>query len=343
MTQAQYIPQPGTALRLPTNAAVIRMLAGDSIGGGTTSPANTPVTDLGDTDVRGGAATGTAIYRNDAFYWSKYFRQNTAGTPAWSAAYRNLYASETDNTWLTLHDRTGWHAGPGGATYVDLGSAPSLGLLWCMHYFSNSMPRYVDSQGQRLPIHYIQHNSSAALVGPFATETSTWDPTEAAGLFELWQAHYVAPAVNALRAAGKDVYIESMFFTAGGADQNDDVGYPGAENLGQNLLNLLTAMGKRSGGRIPSVLIRPFRTGATAFPDAEAVLAQASFDAIYDAFGDPFTDYVRMEGVPTAETDKPGIHPTADGIVMVAQRYAEAVGRLASRGARLVHVTGDLA
>jgi hypothetical protein len=341
MTQAQYMPQPGTALKLPANAAVIRMVAGDSLCSGTTSPANTPISDLGETHVRGGAATTASLERGDAYYWSKWFRQD--GDTLWSAAYRNLYTSEADNEWLVLHERTGFHAGPGGATYADLGTAPSLGLPWVMHYFANAGPRYEDGQGQRLPIYYIQHGTSASLVGPFATETSTWDPTEAAGLFELWQANYVAPAVNALRAAGKEVYIESMFFTAGGADQNDDAGYPGAENLGQNLLNLLTAMGKRSGGRIPTVMVRPFRTGSTSFPDAEAVLAKTSFDEVFDAFGDPFTDYVRMEGIPTTEATKPGIHPTADGLVMMAQRWADALGRLAARGARLVHVTGDLA
>jgi len=344
MTQAQYMPQPGTALKMPSNAAIIRILAGDSLSGGTSGAGlNTPISDLGETNVRGGAATTESIARGDAYYWDKWFRPN--GSDLWSGEYRNLEASEAGNTWRALHERTGYNAGPSGATtYADLTTPPSLGLLWVMHYFANALPRYEDGQGQRLPIYYLQHSTSSSLVGPYVTnENVSWSPTHATGLFEMWQANYVAPAVNALRAAGKEVFIESMFFTAGGADQSTAAGTPGAENVGQYLLDFLTAAGKRSGGRIPTVMVRPYYTGSVSFPLVEADLAKASFDAVFDAFGDAWTDYIRMEGIPTVETTKPGIHPTADGLVMMAQRWADALGRLAARGARLVHVTGDLA
>lgn len=336
MTQALYMPGPGRTLTLPENAAVIRCLAGDSIGGGTNSPAHTPLTSLAETHVRGGVATSTVLYREDAFYWSKWFRLN--GSAEWSTAYRNIEASEADNAWLALHDRTGFN--PGGP-FAALSSAPSLGLLWVMHYLTNAAPRYRTPSGRSLPIHYVQHNTSGSLVGPYATnENVTWSPTHASGLFELWQAHYLAPAVNALIAAGKQVFIESMFFTAGGADGSAAAGTPGAANLGQNLEALLAAMGTRSGGRIPTILLRPYLSVPATFPDWAA--AQASFDAQFDAFGDPMTDYVRMDGIPRVET-WPGIHPSSDGLVMLAQRWVEALNRLAARGARLVVVTEDLA
>jgi hypothetical protein len=349
MTQPYLMPAAGSWLTLPANAAVIRMLAGDSLAGGTVSPANTPISDLGEDSIRNGAAATTVQYAADAYYWDKWLRLDD--DEEWSGMFRNLEASEAANAWAVLHDRTGYNGGPAatapgaiGTAYADLGDAPSLGLLWCMHHYSNVMPRYRTANGDRLPIHYLMHSTSSSLVGDYVTnENVTWSPTHATGLFEMWQANYVAPAVNALRAAGYEVFIESMFFTAGGADQSTAGGTPGAENLGQGLLNFLTAAGKRSGGRIPTVMVRPYYTAAVAFPLAEADLAKDSFDAVFDAFGDAMTDYIRMEGIPTTEATKPGIHPTADGLVMMAQRYAEAIGRLASRGARLVHVTGDLA
>lgn len=336
MTQAVYMPEPGKVLTVPENAAIVRCLAGDSIGGGTTSPAHTPLTSLGERQVRGGAATATVLTREDAWYWDKWFRPN--GSNEWSTAYRNLETSEADNTWRALHDRTGFN--PGGP-FAALSSAPSLGLLWVLHYLANTTPRYRTPSGAHVPIHYVQHNTSGSLVGAYATnENVSWSPTHASGLFELWQAHYLAPAVNALRAEGKEVFIESMFFTAGGADTSAAAGTPGAANLGQNLEALLAAMGTRSGGRIPTVLLRPYATGSALFPDFAA--AQTSFDASFDLFGDAMVDFVRMEGVPRVET-WPGVHPTTDGLVMLAQRWADALNRLASRGARLVRVLGDLA
>jgi hypothetical protein len=333
MTQALYMPGPGRTLTLPENAAVIRCLAGDSLGGGTNAPASTLLADLREKHVRGGAPTSTVLYRDDAFYWSKWYRQD--GSSEWSTAYRNVYTSEAENQWLALHDRTGFNQ---GAAVASLSNALSLGLLWVMHYFANAAPRYRTPSGRLLPIHYVQHNTSSSYVGPFATNTSSWSPTHAAGLFELWQAHYLAPAVNALRAEGKQVFIESMFFTAGGADAATGAGTPGAGNLGQHLEQLLAAMGTRSGGRIPTVLVRPYQSHLPL--DWQA--AQASFDASMDQFGDFFADYVRMDGIPRAET-WPGVHPTSDGLVMFAQRWVEALNRLAARGARLVVVTEDLA
>jgi hypothetical protein len=339
MSQALYIPTPGVgALSLPANAAVIRCICGDSLSGGTTAPANTPLSDLKETHTRGGAPTTTVLYREDAYFWNKWFRLN--GSSQWSTEFRYTETAEAANAWELLHDRAGFN---NGGPFAALASAPSISLPWMVHYFANQMPRYRDAAtGERLPIHYVHFGISSSFVGAYATNTNaSWSPTHNDGGFEMWQATFLAPAVNALRAAGKQVYIESMFFTGGGADSNNGAGTPGATNLGQNLEALLAAMGKRSGGRIPTVLIRPTFTGSASFPDYAA--AQTSFDTQFDAFGDGFTDYIRMEGIPKTEATWPGIHPTSDGLVMMAQRYSEALGRLVSRGARLVAVKENLA
>lgn len=335
MTQAQYIPAPGETRVLGENAAVIRCVCGDSLAGGAPS-VDTPLADLNETSVRGGAATATVLYRPDAYFWNKWFRLD--GSSEWSTAFRYTETAEAANAWEALHDRTGFNA---GGPFAALASAPSMGLPWLVHYFANQLPQYRTGGGAALPIHYVHFGISSSLVGPYATNTNaSWSPTHGDGGFEMWQATFLAPAVNALRAAGKDVFIESMLFTGGGADQSAAAGTPGAANLGQYLEALLAAMGARSGGRIPTVLVRPYETGSASFPGAAA--AQASFDAQFDAFGSPDVDYIRLEGIPKEEA-WPGIHPTTDGAVMVAQRYAQAMGRLVSRGARLVHVQADLA
>lgn len=338
MTQALYIPTPGVGgLTLPPNSAVIRCVCGDSLAGGTTSPAHTPLSDLKETHVRGGVPTTTVLYREDAYFWNKWFRVISGD---WSTAYRYTETAEADNAWELLHDRAGFNS---GGPFAALASAPSISLPWVIHYLANKLPRYRAANEQSyLPIHYVHFGISSSFVGPYATNTNaSWSPTHNDGGFEMWQATFLAPAVNALRAQGKQVFIESMFYTAGGADSNNGAGTPGAANIGQNMEALLAAMGKRSGGRIPTVLIRPYPTGSATFPDYAA--AQTSFDAQFDAFGDGFTDYIRMEGIPKTEATWPGIHPTTDGLVMMAQRYVEAVGRLVSRGARLVAVKENLA
>lgn len=347
MTQARYIPQGGSTLTLPENAAIVRLVAGDSLCEGSTGTAQRLLSALKETEVRAGAAVTTPIYRQGAFFWNKWVRLIGG---VYSATYRTTLTSEADNAWEQLHDRTGWMS---GTITADLASLNSLGLLWVIEYFANRMPQYRGNQsGQALPIYYIVNGAPSSVVGD-APHTSAgdllnWAPVNAAGAYERYMAHYVAPAVNALRADGKDVFIESMFFTGGGGDtataayaaSNGFTSFAGATVLGQSLDEMLNAMALRTGGRVPAVLIRPYATGSANFADYTD--AQVSFDAQFDAFGDGFVDYIHMEGVPRQET-WPGIHPTSDGLVMMAQRYAEAVSRLASRGARLVHITEDLA
>lgn len=339
MTRPFHIPAPGASRGLEENAAVIRIIAGDSLAGGAPGTADQLVSALRETSVRDGVAAGTPIVATDAYFWNKVFRL-ISGT--YSKAYRSTVTSESDNAWEALHERTGFNA---GTLTSNLNSALSLGLPWVFHYLANSLPIYYSNEA-RLPIHYIHYGVPSSFAGAFAANhPASWSPTYNDGAFEVLAGHYIAPAVNALRAAGKVVYIESMFFTAGGGDTGTDAslsltGVPAATAIGQSLDVFLAALGLRTGGRIPTILIRPYATGSALFPDHAD--GKTSFDAQFAAFTTPDTDYIRMEGVPRAEA-WPGIHPTSDGLVMVAQRYAEALGRLAARGARLVRVSGDLA
>lgn len=339
MTKPIHMPAPGAVRHLESNAAVIRIITGDSLAGGAATPADQLISALRETSVRNGVAAGTPILATDAYFWNKVFRL-ISGT--YAKTYRNTLASESDNAWEPLHERTGFNA---GTLTSSLASALSLGMPWVFHHFAESLPMYW-SGGERLPIHYIHYGVPSSFAGAFAANhPASWSPTYNDGAFERLAAHYIAPAVNALRAQGKVVYIESMFFTAGGADSGTDAsltltGVPAANAVGQALDEILAALALRAGGRIPSVLIRPYATGSALFPDFAD--AQTSFDAQFAAFTTPDTDYIRMEGVPRAEA-WPGVHPTSDGLVMVAQRYRAALGRLAANGARLVRVTGDLA
>lgn len=362
---AQYgtlfpIAAAGQQVVLPAGSRVVRVVAGDSLAG----VLNCTRATLAQQAMRGNKPDATLVYQPRARYWSRWLLQDGSGdwvitdrtgtdTSGGSVTYTpELYS------WLPLHDHAGWRA-PSDAT--DLGTCTDIPLAWFLDYWAQQyLGQYIDvDTGQQIGIDYIIAGNTGSNVSPTGTPstsiTNTWDPVVVDGVYAQLVEYGYVPAINALRAEAEadmaarrknparssaaTVFVESMLFTAGGYDSSNAT-Y--AANLGANMQKLLHSFERDMGGKIPTVLLRPFNTGNAGFSHYAA--AQASFDAQFGAFGDGPLDWVQAEGLSFQEEASafPGIHPDANGASLFARRVCDAINRMAARGQTIVPISADL-
>lgn len=318
---------------LPRGSRVMRCIAGDSTAG----VLNCALTGLSQTSLRRDRPTTELVPSRTARFFSKWYHWN--GT-AWVISERGLLTGEATYSFLPLTDHHGWRA-PG--TAANLTTALDVPLAWFIDQWSQRyLGRYVDPDGVEIVPNYVISAHTSSSVATNANPVITWDPAVNDSRYELWCENHYRPAVNLLMAEAKaanpeaGVYVESMVFTAGGIDTGV---LANAQALGRNMQRLLHAFERRQGGKVPTVLQRPYATGSGSFPFAAE--AQTSFDAQFGAFADGPVDWYQMEGVSMQEeaTFFPGVHPDANGASLQARRICEAIDRMAQRGQTMLALT----
>lgn len=327
---------------LPRGSRVARCVTGDSTAGplSPTASSSAAITTLSQTSLRRDRPTTELVYARTARFWSKWYYFN--GT-SWVTSQRYLQAGEAAYSFIRLSDHHGWRA---PVTAADLTTAQDIPLAWLVDTWSQRfLGRYVDTDGVEIVPDYVFGGFTSSSVATNANPNITWDPAVASSLYHLWTQRYYQAGINALLAEAQAVnpeaavYVESMTFTAGGIDTGV---LANAQNLGVNLQKLLHAFERRQGGKVPTVLQRPYATGSGSFPyHAEAQLA---FDAQFGDVADGPLDWYQMEGCSLQEeaTAFPGVHPDANGASLQARRICEAIDRMAARGQTMVPITTAL-
>lgn len=328
----------GEIVVLPRGSRVVRCLTGDSLAGplSPNAPSSAAISTLSQTSIRRDRPT-TDVLASRARFWSKWYHWTGS---AWVITERVERVAEASYSFLPLTDHHGWRA---PATAADLSTAQDLPLPWLIDYWSQRyLGRYVDWDGVEIVPDWIYSAHTQSSVALTANINTTWDPALADSLYYLWTDRYYRAGVSALLAEARAVnaqaavYVESMTFTAGGIDTATLVN---AQALGTRLQQRLHAFERRQGGKVPTVLQRPYATGNVAFPfHAEA---QAAFDAQFGDVADGPLDWYQMEGCSMQEeaTAFPGVHPDANGASLQARRICEAIDRMAARGQTMVPVT----
>lgn len=358
----------GQKVVLPRGARVVRVVSGDSIAG----VLNCTRTGLSQRSMRSDLADTVIQYRPNARYWSRWYCQDAGAN--WTILERTRTAtsgtpySPNLYSWLPLNDHVGWRA---PTVVADLTTGPDIPLAWLIDYWAERfLGRYVDITGAPVGVDYIiaSHTGSgvAATVaspGPSTSITNTWDPVVVDGVYDQFVEYGYKPAVNALLlesraelAALADpatrvgpasnhpqgvVFVESMLFTAGGQD-TATLSY--AQSLGANIQRRLNQFEIDMGGKVPTILLRPFTAIAATLPyHAEA---KVSFDAQFGEFGDGPLDWIQLEGCSLQEETEytvfPGIHPNANGASLMARRICDAINRMAARNQTLLPITAAL-
>lgn len=340
----------GQSVVLPRHSRVIRLVFGDSNATGQ----YTTIAGLAQQSLRGNKAASEVVYRG-ARYYSKWLHWDGA---AWVTTERSLHAPGTTYTFEPLSDHLSFTA---PATPATLGTATGTHISWLMDTWAGTqLGRYLEA-GTLKPIEPIYVVAGVPLVymADSGAGATTYQDGYANGTYELLIDEYAKGAINLARAealaeakiaagyAGTDkvapvaVYVECLFWTGGGYDLQNAT-YSAA--LGENALRLSYSIEADLGGRVPTVWTRPWETDVAPF--TAHVAAQASFDAVLDAFGAQEWDYVRVEGAggfaEQSSSVFPGIHWTSNAASTIARRWCDAVNRMAARGCTLLPVTADL-
>lgn len=347
------IAGPGQTVVVPRGSRIVRLFGGDSVGSLFVQTA-----ELSAQSMRNNAGANEVVPRPRARFWSKWLHFDGA---SWVTTERLNTGAQAAYVWTPLHDHVGVDAPD--ALDVTAGTGTDLSSSWLFDFWAEKLlGRYVDQDGQRVGVDYVMYHRAGSRAFDTGVAATTWQDTVANGNYEIFADLYVKPALDALllesraelAALSPDpavrvgpaanypqglVLVESLFFSLGGAD-TDTLAH--AQVLGESLQKIIYAMEADFGGRVPTVLVRPWDTGSATYTEHAA--AQESFDLQFGSFGDPVSDFVHAEGCRMEEQAVafPGIHPTADGTSLLTRRVCDAVARMAARGATLVPVTAAL-
>lgn len=339
---------------LPSGSVLVRIITGDSLAGviDTTDGVIT-LASLTDQSTRGERdPLRNTTNAPASFYWSKWFHRESGG---FASTRRQTSAADSDNTWYSLTDRSGWN---NGGPYATVDACPDVPLMFLIDAWARQLGHgYEDEAGNAIPVYYICNAYSGSIHATGATSTIAWDSAVASSRFAHFRDYYLTPALASLRTIAKQrrapsdpdsvvprIYCDMFLHSSGGADAHVSVGSSGgATLLGTTYKRTVNDIHALLGCKPPTLVRRPFDpqqilTSGSVNQYPHFSLAQASFDAwLAAAEADGQSSYlipfemgsgIEMQEVinpPATYTTTYGIHPTANGSSEMARRIVVAL------------------